>query len=88
MKYSSLLDFLGLPADNKKACSPLEFVRNRSITSGPNQDQREAVSDRTRGRSRSSKRFVMRRISGKIAENDFGSLGDTSALAPPAWWMS
>ncbi len=29
---------------------------------------------------------IMRRILRKIAENDFGALGDTSTLADPQWW--
>ena len=29
---------------------------------------------------------IMRRILRKIAENDVGNLGDTSALADPGWW--
>ena len=31
---------------------------------------------------------IMRRILRKIAENDFGALGDTSTLADPAWWTT
>ena len=30
---------------------------------------------------------IMRRILRKIAEDDFSTLGDTSTLADPVWWM-